>query len=92
MIAQALHHGSAHREQVCAMVREFGLEPPELQPWDFADATGRSRWLKADQSREPESRRVKEGGAAFGDDQRGCKRWAAVFKTVCGCWISDRLT
>lgn len=48
VIAQALHHGSAHREQVCAMLREFGLEPPEVQPWDFADATGRSRWLKAD--------------------------------------------
>jgi uncharacterized damage-inducible protein DinB len=44
--AQALHHGSAHREQVCAMLRDFGLNPPEVQPWDFADATGRSRWIK----------------------------------------------
>jgi hypothetical protein len=24
----------------------FGLEPPEVQPWDIADATGRSRWIK----------------------------------------------
>jgi len=46
VIAQALHHGSAHREQICAILRDFGLEPPELQPWDFADATGRSRWIK----------------------------------------------
>ena len=46
--AQALHHGSAHREQICAILRDFGLEPPELQPWDFADATGRSRWIKPD--------------------------------------------
>ncbi len=44
--AQALHHGSAHREQICAILREFGLDPPDLQPWDFADATGRSRWIK----------------------------------------------
>jgi uncharacterized damage-inducible protein DinB len=45
---QALHHGSAHREQICAILRDFGLDPPELQPWDFADATGRSRWIKAE--------------------------------------------
>jgi uncharacterized damage-inducible protein DinB len=44
--AQALHHGSAHREQICAILRDFGLEPPEVQVWDFADATGRSRWIK----------------------------------------------
>jgi uncharacterized damage-inducible protein DinB len=44
--AQALHHGSAHREQICAILRDFGLEPPGVQPWDFADATGRSRWIK----------------------------------------------
>jgi uncharacterized damage-inducible protein DinB len=44
--AQALHHGSVHREQICAILRDFGLEPPEVQPWDFADATGRSRWIK----------------------------------------------
>jgi uncharacterized damage-inducible protein DinB len=46
--AQALHHGSAHREQICAILRDFGLDPPEVQPWDFADATGRSRWIKSE--------------------------------------------
>lgn len=46
VIAQALHHGSTHREQVCAILRDFGLEPPDLQPWEFADTTGRSRWIK----------------------------------------------
>ena len=46
--AQALHHGSAHREQICAILRDFGLDPPDLQPWAFADATGRSRWIKPD--------------------------------------------
>lgn len=44
--AQALHHGSAHREQVCAILRDLGLDPPDLQPWEFADTTGRSRWIK----------------------------------------------
>jgi len=43
---QALHHGSAHREQICAILRDFGLEPPDMQPWEFADTTGRSRWIK----------------------------------------------
>jgi uncharacterized damage-inducible protein DinB len=47
--AQALHHGSAHREQICAILRDMGLDPPEIQPWDFADATGRSRWIKPEQ-------------------------------------------
>ena len=46
VIAQALHHGSGHREQICAILRDLGLDPPEVQPWDFADATGRSRWIK----------------------------------------------
>jgi uncharacterized damage-inducible protein DinB len=46
--AQALHHGSAHREQICAILRDFGLDPPEVQPWDFADKTGRSRWIKTE--------------------------------------------
>ncbi|HEX3508363.1 MAG TPA: DinB family protein [Candidatus Dormibacteraeota bacterium] len=48
VMAQALHHGSAHREQISAILRGLGLEPPEVQPWDFADATGRSRWIKPD--------------------------------------------
>ena len=46
--AQALHHGSAHREQVCAILRDFGLDPPAVQMWDFADSTGRSHWIKSD--------------------------------------------
>lgn len=43
---QALHHGSAHREQICAILRDFGLDPPDLQPWEFADTTSRSHWIK----------------------------------------------
>ncbi|HEU5012386.1 MAG TPA: DinB family protein [Roseiflexaceae bacterium] len=43
IIAQALHHGSAHREQICAMLTSFGLEPPDIQVWAYADATERGR-------------------------------------------------
>ena len=45
VVVQALHHVSVHGEQVCACLRALGAEPPDLQPWALADATGRSRWL-----------------------------------------------
>lgn len=44
--AQVIHHGTLHREQICAILTTLGLEPPDLQPWAYADATGRSRWLR----------------------------------------------
>ncbi len=31
-IAQALHHSTAHREQVCTILTAVGLEAPDLQP------------------------------------------------------------
>lgn len=43
--AQVIHHGTLHREQVCAILTTLGMEPPDLQPWAYADATGRSRWI-----------------------------------------------
>ena len=43
IIAQALHHGSAHREQICSMLTNFGAEPPNVQVWAYAEATGRGR-------------------------------------------------
>jgi uncharacterized damage-inducible protein DinB len=43
VVAQALHHGAAHREQVRAALKEAGVPAPDLQPWAYADATGRSR-------------------------------------------------
>jgi uncharacterized damage-inducible protein DinB len=45
VMAQVFHHGSLHREQVCAMLTSLGVEPPDLQPWEFADSTGISRFL-----------------------------------------------
>jgi uncharacterized damage-inducible protein DinB len=43
LVAQALHHGNAHREQVCSILTGFGMEPPDVQVWAYADATGRGR-------------------------------------------------
>jgi hypothetical protein len=43
---QALHHVSVHGEQVRACLAAMGVEPPDLQPWAYADETGRSRWLR----------------------------------------------
>ena len=47
LLAQALHHGSLHREQICSMLTAAGLQPPDLQPWSYADETGRGRFLSA---------------------------------------------
>ena len=46
VIVQALHHVTAHGEQVRAGLKVLGFEPPDVQPWALADATGRSRWLR----------------------------------------------
>ena len=45
VVMQALHHVSAHGEQVCASLKAMGIEPPDIQPWELADQTGRSRWV-----------------------------------------------
>jgi uncharacterized damage-inducible protein DinB len=46
-IAQALHHGNAHREQVCAIITALGMQPPNVQVWAYAEATGHSREVPA---------------------------------------------
>jgi len=42
-VVQALHHGNVHREQVCSIITSLGLEPPDLQPWTYAEAAGLAR-------------------------------------------------
>ena len=51
VVAHALHHGDLHREQVCSIVRRQGLEPPDLQPWEYATEKGRARFIEAPQPR-----------------------------------------
>lgn len=48
-IVQALHHGNVHREQVCAILTSLGIEPPDLQAWTWAEATGRAGELSRSQ-------------------------------------------
>ncbi len=36
VLAQALHHGATHREQVVAILSGSGIRPPDLSGWAFA--------------------------------------------------------
>ena len=40
-LAQALHHGTDHRSQVCTVLTTLGVEPPAIDVWDYADEGGR---------------------------------------------------
>lgn len=40
-LAQALHHGTDHRSQVCTALTSLGIEPPDIDAWAFADQGGR---------------------------------------------------
>lgn len=40
-LAQALHHGTDHRSQICTALTNLGIEPPAIDVWDFAWAEGR---------------------------------------------------
>ena len=46
VVAQALHHANAHREQVRAGLADLGVQPPDLQPWAYAVETGRAHWRR----------------------------------------------
>ena len=40
-LAQALHHGTDHRSQICTALTTLGIEPPGIDVWDFGARTGR---------------------------------------------------
>jgi uncharacterized damage-inducible protein DinB len=40
-LAQALHHGTDHRSQICTALTSLGLEAPAIDVWDFAETQGR---------------------------------------------------
>ncbi|MFP5342539.1 MAG: DinB family protein [Candidatus Limnocylindria bacterium] len=40
-MAQALHHGTDHRSQVCTALTLLGIEPPAIDVWDFASTDDR---------------------------------------------------
>lgn len=35
-VAQVLHHGTDHRSQVCTALTTLGIQPPEIDVWDYA--------------------------------------------------------
>jgi uncharacterized damage-inducible protein DinB len=39
--AQALHHGTDHRSQICTALTSLGVEPPPIDVWDFGVEHGR---------------------------------------------------
>jgi uncharacterized damage-inducible protein DinB len=40
-LAQAIHHGTDHRSQICTALTSLGIKPPEIDAWDFAAKEGR---------------------------------------------------
>ena len=40
-LAQALHHGTDHRSQVCTAFTTLGIEPPSIDVWDYGTLDGR---------------------------------------------------
>jgi len=40
-LAQALHHGTDHRSQICTVLTTLGVEPPAIDVWDFGVEDGR---------------------------------------------------
>ena len=51
IIAQAIHHGNHHREQICAMLTGLGFEPPDIQAWEYGWKTGRLWAMNGGQER-----------------------------------------
>jgi uncharacterized damage-inducible protein DinB len=40
-LAQAVHHGTDHRSQICTALTSLGSEPPGIDLWDWAFANGK---------------------------------------------------
>lgn len=40
-LAQALHHGTDHRSQICTALTSLGLEPPAVDAWEYGTEAGR---------------------------------------------------
>jgi uncharacterized damage-inducible protein DinB len=40
-LAQAVHHGTDHRSQICTILTTLGVEPPLIDAWDYAEQDGR---------------------------------------------------
>ncbi len=45
-LAQAIHHGTDHRSQVCTALTSHGIEPPGIDLWAYGEATGRTKGIE----------------------------------------------
>ena len=41
-LAQVLHQGTDHRSQICTMLTTLGIEPPDIDVWEFGVQDGRT--------------------------------------------------
>ncbi len=39
LLTQVINHATEHREQIKAILTELGIEPPDLQGWEYFDQT-----------------------------------------------------
>ena len=46
-LAQALHHGTDHRSQICTALTTLGIQPPDIDVWDFGAHGGRVQEVPA---------------------------------------------
>ncbi|TMB83801.1 MAG: damage-inducible protein DinB [Chloroflexi bacterium] len=46
-LAQALHHGTDHRSQICTILTTLGIEPPDIDVWEFGVQHGRVQEVAA---------------------------------------------
>ena len=46
-LAQALHHGTDHRSQICTALTTLGIQPPNIDVWDFGEHDGRVKEVPA---------------------------------------------
>jgi uncharacterized damage-inducible protein DinB len=42
-LAQAIHHGTDHRSQICTALTALAIEPPEIDLWAWGAAVGRTQ-------------------------------------------------
>ena len=38
-MVQIINHATEHREQICSMLTALGVTPPDLDGWDYGEAT-----------------------------------------------------
>lgn len=46
-LAQALHHGTDHRSQICTALTTLGMQPPDIDVWAFGEHDGRVKEVPA---------------------------------------------